>query len=134
MCVLLVLVLAVNLRAAMSVPSLPNNDPSDFSADQSILGFKYQLRYPPEEVDEAQGETADLEVRGTRSSEDRDIVQRIFAWIFEETRIFNQISGFQVIITDHAELTSPEFRAAQIDLPRWRAGENSLVPPDWISG
>jgi hypothetical protein len=29
----------------MSVRSLPNNDPSDFSADQSILGFKYQLRY-----------------------------------------------------------------------------------------
>jgi hypothetical protein len=93
-----------------------------------------QVFYPPDDVDKAGGEIADLKVRQTSESEDRDIVQRIFGWIFKRTQEFNKTTGFQVVITDHAELRTPEFVAAQIDLPRWREGVNSLVPPEWISG
>ncbi|HZZ71599.1 MAG TPA: DUF3732 domain-containing protein [Pirellulales bacterium] len=91
-----------------------------------------QVFYPPDDVDKAGGEIKDLKVRQASESEDRDIVQRIFDWIFQRTEQFDKVSGFQVIVTDHAELRTPKFRAAQIDLPRWREGVNSLVPPDWL--
>jgi len=93
-----------------------------------------QVFYPPDDVDQAGGEVTNLEIRQASGSEDRDIVQRIFSWIFQRTKEFNGEGRFQVIVTDHAELDTPEFRAAQVDLPRWREGVNSLVPPDWISG
>lgn len=92
-----------------------------------------QVFYPPEEVDNEGGEITNLKVRQASESEDRDIVQRIFSWIFQRTEQFNKKGGFQVIVTDHAELRTPEFLAAQIDRPRWREGVNSLVPPDWLS-
>jgi flagellar motility protein MotE (MotC chaperone) len=91
-----------------------------------------QVFYPPDDVDRAGGEVKDLKVRETGQSEDRNIVQRIFDWIFQQTKQFNKKGRFQVIITDHAELNTPEFRAARIDKPRWRTGVNSLVPPDWL--
>lgn len=92
-----------------------------------------QVFFPPDEVDKARGVTDKLAVREAHPSEDRDIVQRIFGWIIRQTENLNAIRGFQVIVTDHAELDTPEFRESQIDLPRWRTGGNSLVPDDWIS-
>lgn len=92
-----------------------------------------QVFYPPEEVDRASGETTNLVLREADPSEDRDIVQRIFSWIAERTAEFNKIGGFQVIITDHAELNTTGFVESLIDRPRWGTGRNSLVPLDWPS-
>lgn len=93
-----------------------------------------QVFYPPEEVDRASGETANLTLREANASEDRDIVQRIFGWINKLTSEFNKMRGFQVIVTDHAELNTDQFRKAKIDPPRWRTDGNSLIPLDWIEG
>jgi hypothetical protein len=36
----------------------------------------------------------------------------------------NEMRGFSVVFTYHAELDTEEFRRAQIDLPRWPTGGN----------
>lgn len=94
-----------------------------------VLDQPTQVFYPPDKVDAANGEIEFI--HSESESEDRDIVQRMFNWIFQQTAILNDGGNFQVIITDHAELRTGEFEQAQIDLPRWRPGGNSLIPNAW---
>jgi hypothetical protein len=98
-----------------------------------ILDQPTQVFYPPDDVDNADGDTTNLKPREVGGSEDRDIVERMFKWLFERSTALNEKAGFQLIVTDHAELRTDQFKAAQVDLPRWREGVNSLVPPDWLS-
>jgi Protein of unknown function (DUF3732) len=51
---------------------------------------------------------------------------RMFQLIFEV--VANMAPGFQVIVTEHADLAEPWYQAAVVE--RWRGGLK-LVPDDW---
>lgn len=90
-----------------------------------------QVFYPPDEVDSAKGDVANVKLREADPSEDRDIVSRIFKWIFKQTSELNKTSGFQVIVTDHAELQTEQFQNALTDKPRWMPRTHGLIPSEW---
>lgn len=59
-------------------------------------------------------------------SEDREAVGRMYKLALEVVR---QLSpGFQIIITDHANIAEPWFQECVVE--RWREGRK-LVPPEW---
>jgi len=76
-----------------------------------------QVYFPPEKYD------ASVE---TLKDEDRIALTRMFELIFEVVR--QLAPGFQVIVTEHADLDQDWFQAAVVE--RWRDGRK-LVPEDW---
>lgn len=74
--------------------------------------------YYPENYQEKDGEFIE--------SSDEKAVRKIFEFIFMVVR--ELAPDFQVIITDHARLDSPEFKAAIRE--EWRNGKK-LIPRDW---
>jgi len=77
-----------------------------------------QVYYPPERDAEGRMDVLD--------DEDRTAVRRMFSLISD---VVEQLApGFQVIITDHADLDDPRFQSALVE--RWRRGVK-LVPADW---
>ena len=60
--------------------------------------------------------------------DDRHAVSRMFRFVFEVVEAISP--GFQVIITEHADLNEESFQAAVVG--KWR-GEK-LVPYDWPHG
>ena len=60
------------------------------------------------------------------SEDDRSAVKRMFRYIFSSVDSTSQ--GFQVIITEHADIDENWFQAAVAE--RWRGGLK-LVPEDW---
>ncbi|HEY3380007.1 MAG TPA: DUF3732 domain-containing protein [Armatimonadota bacterium] len=86
-----------------------------------LLDQPTQVFYPPDRDTELQGSIEAID------DDDRVAVQEMFRFFFEIVRALNP--NFQVIITDHAELATPEFRAAMVE--RWRDG-NALIPQEWI--
>lgn len=87
-----------------------------------ILDQPTQVYYPAEHYEEA--DVTKL------PDEDRDAVSRMFNLIF--TVVAELAPRLQVIVTDHADLTSDErFQTAIIE--RWR-GTVKLIPLDWLPG
>lgn len=62
----------------------------------------------------------------TVAEEERRRVARMFELILEVVR--DLAPGFQIIVTEHADLREPWYQAAIAE--RWRGGE-CLVPPEW---
>lgn len=86
-----------------------------------MLDQPTQVYYPAEHDEEA--DVAQL------TDEDRDAVQGMFNLIF--TVVEELTPHFQVIVTDHADLTTDKrFQKAIVE--RWR-GDVKLVPIDWLS-
>jgi hypothetical protein len=86
-----------------------------------MLDQPTQVYYPAERYEEADVKTL--------TDEDRDAVQGMFNLIF--TVVEELAPRFQVIVTDHADLTSDKrFQKAIVE--RWR-GDVKLVPIDWLS-
>jgi hypothetical protein len=61
--------------------------------------------------------------------EDRIAVIRMFELIRDVVTDLHP--GFQIIITEHADITEDWYQAAVVE--RWRNGA-ALIPPDWLSG
>lgn len=79
-----------------------------------------QVYFPPE-----------MDVDGsidTLQNDDRVALRRMFQLIFEV--VSGMAPGFQVIITEHADLAESWYRDAVVE--RWRGGRK-LVPEDWDS-
>jgi hypothetical protein len=79
-----------------------------------------QVYFPSERELAAEMSLADL------SEDDRSAVKRMFRYIFSSVDSTSQ--GFQVIITEHADIDENWFQAAVAE--RWRGGLK-LVPEDW---
>lgn len=79
-----------------------------------------QAYYPPDK--DADGSIDVLE------DDDRAAVRRMFRWLYTVTQSLSP--DFQVIVTDHADLSEPEFRASVIG--RWRRGVK-LIPAAWLN-
>jgi hypothetical protein len=79
-----------------------------------------QVFYPPER--DVEGKLDAL------PDDDQAAVHRMFGWIRD--RVSEVAPGFQVIITDHADLTEPYFQEAVVE--RWR-GPKKLIPNSWLS-
>ena len=77
-----------------------------------------QVYFPPEK--DVDGSMATLE------EDDRRAVSRMFRFVFD---IVEQLSpGFQVVITEHADISEDWYQGAIIE--RWRGGKK-LVPEEW---
>lgn len=77
-----------------------------------------QVYFPPEKAD-SEGEKA-------LSDEDREAVIRMFRLVFD---LVEELSpGFQVVMTEHADLSESWFQDAIV--ARWRGGQ-AFVPPNW---
>ena len=74
-----------------------------------------QIGYPP-----------DREINPSAAEDERQRVVRLFKVVFETVRKI--APDFQVVITEHADLTEDWYRAAVVE--RWRNGE-ALIPADW---
>ena len=60
------------------------------------------------------------------AEDDRHAVSRMFRFVFE---VVKEIApGFQVIITEHADINEDWYQGAVIE--RWRGGVK-LIPEDW---
>ena len=83
-----------------------------------VLDQPSQVYFPPER--EEDGSMAGLR------DDDRSAVIRMFRLIF---RVVDELSpGFQVLVTEHADIAETWYRDAVIE--RWRGGAR-LVPEDW---
>lgn len=79
-----------------------------------------QVYFPPERELASEMSLSDL------SEDDRNAVKRMFQYIFSSVNSTPQ--GFQVIITEHADIDEGWFQSAVAE--RWRGGLK-LVPEDW---
>ena len=79
-----------------------------------------QVYFPAEREVAAEMSVNDL------SEDDRSAVKRMFQYVFSAVDAAS--SGFQVIITEHADIDEAWFQAAVVE--RWRGGLK-LVPEDW---
>jgi hypothetical protein len=86
-----------------------------------ILDQPTQVYYPAEHYEQA--DVTKL------TDEDRDAVRGMFDLIF--TVVDELAPGFQVIVTDHADLTT-DARFQKAIVERWR-GDLKLIPIDWIT-
>lgn len=77
-----------------------------------------QIYFPPEKDIDGSVETV--------SDDDRAALSRMFQLVFEAVR--EVAPGFQVIVTEHADLNETSYQAAVSE--RWRGGLK-LVPEDW---
>jgi len=74
---------------------------------------------------------SELDVDGSIDSlqnDDRVALRRMFQLVFDV--VSEMAPGFQVIITEHADLSEPWYQDAVVE--RWRSGRK-LVPEDWDS-
>ena len=55
-----------------------------------------------------------------------DAVKRMFSFIFDRTREME--SGFQVILTEHANINEPEYQENVLEV--WLNGQK-LIPEEW---
>jgi hypothetical protein len=76
-----------------------------------------QIGYPP-----------DPEVNPTAADDERARVARLFKLVFDVTRAL--APDFQVVMTEHADLTEDWYQASVVE--RWRNGA-ALIPADWDS-
>lgn len=81
-----------------------------------------QAYYPPDMDPALKGAMEGL------ADEDRIALQRMYGWIFDVVE--SLAPGLQVIVTDHASLTSPRFQSAIVET--WRGG-NALIPQEWLT-
>lgn len=79
-----------------------------------------QVYFPPEREVASEMSVNDL------SEDDRSAVKRMFAYVFASVQSVSP--GFQVIVTEHADIDEDWFQSAVIE--RWRGGLK-LVPEDW---
>lgn len=79
-----------------------------------------QVYFPPEREVAAEMSVNDL------SEDDRSAVKRMFEYVF--TAVDSVNPGFQVIVTEHADIDENWFQSAVVE--RWRSGLK-LVPEDW---
>ena len=79
-----------------------------------------QVYFPPEREVAAEMSVNDL------SEDDRSAVKRMFEYVF--TAVGSVNPGFQVIVTEHADIDESWFQSAVVE--RWRGGLK-LVPEDW---
>lgn len=81
-----------------------------------------QVYYPADRDERLQGSLAQM------SDDDRAAVSRMYELVFD---VVSDLSPqFQVIVTDHADLTDPRFQSAVVE--RWRGG-GALIPSSWIT-
>lgn len=69
----------------------------------------------------------DVDIETTGKNEDRDSVRKMYKMCFD---LVSELSGFQIIMTDHANITEDWFQDSIRE--RWRDGLK-LVPLEWIS-
>lgn len=84
-----------------------------------------QVYFPsPESYNALSGTTEDM------ATADADIaaVTRMFDFLFDFCE--EHAPGFQIIVTEHANLPSPRFQAALVEQP-W-TGDRALVPYEWL--
>lgn len=81
-----------------------------------------QAYYPPDRDPELQGSVEEM------TDEDRQAVSRMYDLIFNAAA--QLAPGLQVIVTDHASLTSSHFRESIVEI--WRGG-NALIPKEWLA-
>lgn len=79
-----------------------------------------QVYFPPERVFE------DVVSVNNLSEDDRSAVKRMYEYVFSAVNLANM--GYQVVVTEHADLDEDWFQSAVIE--RWRGGLK-LVPEDW---
>lgn len=86
-----------------------------------------QVYFPTQpEVREDIEETGDIT---PMEDDDQQAVQRIFTFLFDVVEELK--GGFQIIISDHADLKDdPRYQAAIVE--EWR-GDQALIPQDWLS-
>ena len=81
-----------------------------------------QVYYPSDRDAELQGSLDKIK------DDDRKCVSRMFNIIFNF--IEKVYPSFQIVITDHADLTESTFQESVIE--RWRQGK-ALIPKEWVS-
>lgn len=82
-----------------------------------------QVYFPSQQIYDA----ADGSVQKTESDADLDAVRRLFALLLKFTQ--EDVPGFQLIVTEHANLREQWFQDALVEQP-W-AKPPALVPEDW---
>ncbi|KOR17379.1 DUF3732 domain-containing protein, partial [Burkholderia cenocepacia] len=82
-----------------------------------------QVYFPSEKVYQA----ADGSVEKTEDDADLTAVRRLFAFLLNYTK--EEVPGFQIIVTEHANLRDQWFQDALVEEP-W-SKPPSLVPEDW---
>ncbi len=82
-----------------------------------------QVYYPPD----TQGKSIEADSKRDPTEDERYAVRQMYRWLFD--RVSELGEGFQLIITDHADINEPWFQKGVID--RWRAG-NRMIPSEWI--
>lgn len=82
-----------------------------------------QVYFPSEKVYQA----ADGSVEKTEDDADLTAVRRLFAFLLNYTK--EEVPGFQIIVTEHANLRDQWFQDALVEMP-W-SKPPSLVPEDW---
>jgi hypothetical protein len=65
---------------------------------------------------------------GTETDEDRIAVERMYKWLIEF--VGSSKSKFQLIVVDHADITTNWFRECVVE--RWR-GDKALIPAEWLA-
>lgn len=95
--------------------------------NRPVPGFLFldqptQVYFPPERDPETEGDV------GALNDDDQQKVARMYELIFLAVK--ELYPGFQVVVTDHADLrSSSDFQSAVIE--RWRGVGNGLIPSDW---
>ncbi len=82
-----------------------------------------QVYFPSEDIYKA----ADGSVEKTQEDADLSAVRRLFAFLLSFTQ--NEVPGFQIIVTEHANLRDAWFQEALVEKP-W-SKPPSLVPEEW---
>ncbi|QOZ83032.1 MULTISPECIES: DUF3732 domain-containing protein [Chromobacterium] len=88
-----------------------------------IIDQPTQVYFPSEKVYKA----VDGSVEKTEEDADLTAVRRLFAFLLNFTK--EEVPGFQIIVTEHANLRDPWFQDALVEEP-W-SKPPSLVPEDW---
>jgi hypothetical protein len=88
-----------------------------------LLDQPTQVYFPSEQV----YKNADGSVQSTEADADLNAVRRLFEFLLEFTQ--KEVPGFQLIVTEHANLRDQWFQDALVEEP-W-AKPPALVPEDW---
>nr|WP_247738963.1 DUF3732 domain-containing protein [Shimia sp. R9_2] len=83
-----------------------------------------QVYFPSEEIYEALGGS----IEKTESDADMETVRRLFRLLYDYTQ--EHVPGFQIIVTEHANLRDDWFQKALVEDP-WTKPP-ALVPEEWI--
>ncbi len=87
-----------------------------------ILDQPTQVYFPRDIYEQMDGTTEDM------ADEDRIAVNRVFDFLFD---ICAQLAPkLQIIVLDHANLSSDRFRSALVE-PPW-CGDRALIPEEWL--